>query len=329
MNYSFHSVYSPRHFLVIKLYIVLLLYIINSQFFIDFIIFVDYSLKHLEFNMNLKKWLFLCTLGWVVLVSCSDPYSYTPPESSGPGIPRPTILIEPHDVTVNGKNIVRINSTVDDGIIYYTTDGSTPSILSSTRYYSDVGIPVEDTVTIKAIVAKDGKKSPAATRAFYKLEDAPRLLVHWNSLEINSSYPYVYYVENSIENDPAKMNQYDEVIVPSVRSVSGIRYTVVVGKNGYINSVLSKDVYTSPLPTISDAVPYLDYTKVVFVSLPSGDSGKYTTNGTDPSPSNGKSFSGGPLTTYHSFLSKDNPTIKAVGASTGKLSSEIVSRQFR
>ena len=150
----------------------------------------------------------------LVLVSCSDPYSYTPPESSGPGIPRPTILIEPHDVTVNGKNIVRINSTVDDGIIYYTTNGSTPSILSSTRYYSDVGIPVEDTVTIKAIVAKDGKKSPVATRVFYKLKDEPRLLVHWNSLEINSSYPYVYYVENSIENDPAKMNQYDEVIVP-------------------------------------------------------------------------------------------------------------------
>lgn len=276
--------------------------------------------------MSLKRLLLVfCVVSCLVLVSCMES-SYVEPPAGIPRLATPTIWIEKHDITVNGKNIVRISSSTDGAEIYYTTNGVTPS-KHSTMYYADAGIPVDDTVTIKAIVLKDGNKSSVETKWFHKVDDKPKLVVDWNTLKIESSATYIYYAEDSTEKNPKEMVPCTSVtiITPSVKSVSGINYTVVAGENGYINSVLEKNVMQSKLPSISDPEEIYDPAKRQIRLTAEGSSARYTVDGTNPTPSIGEYFSG--LAGYLYYYNTPQ-TIKIISFETGKFCSEIVSRNF-
>lgn len=277
--------------------------------------------------MSLKRLLLVfCVVSCLVLVSCMESSYKEPP----PGIPRlrtPTIWIEEHDITVNGKNIVRISSSVEGAEIYYTTDERIPSEYS-TLYYADAGIPVNDKTCVRAIVVKEGyRDSEFAQKWFYKV-DKPGLVVNSKDLKIISTATHVYYAEDSTEKDPKDMvlSSSGAIIVPSLKSESGINYTVVVGENGFINSVLEKSVRQAKRPTISDSIPVIgnSYQKQILLNS-NGDYASFTTNGTDPSRSNGKSFSG-PY--FYKYFYTDTPKVKVISFASGVFSSDIVSRDF-
>lgn len=280
--------------------------------------------------MSLKRLLLVfCVVSCLVLVSCMESSYVEPP----PGIPRlrtPTIWIEEHDITVNGKNIVRISSSVEGAEIYYSTDmlnNITPN-KNSTLYYADAGIPVNDKTRVRAVVVKEGyRDSEFAQKWFYKV-DKPGLVVNSKDLKIISTATHVYYAEDSTEKDPKEMalSSPGAIIVPSLKSESGINYTVVVGENGFINSVLEKSVRQAKRPTISDSIPVIgnSYQKQILLNS-NGDYASFTTNGTDPSRSNGKSFSG---LYFYKYFYTDTPKVKVISFASGVLSSDIVSRDF-
>lgn len=67
---------------------------------------------------------------------------------------------------VNGiKRIVSLTSTTTDGVIYYTTDGTTPTA-SSNKYDAATGIEISDTTTINAVTIANGATSEVYTQTF-------------------------------------------------------------------------------------------------------------------------------------------------------------------
>lgn len=70
-------------------------------------------------------------------------------------LPQATHYYNPYQVTVSG-----------DGIIYYTTDGSTPT-LSSSSAINSVQILIDHNKEIKAFVANSGTTSPVISKKYY------------------------------------------------------------------------------------------------------------------------------------------------------------------
>ena len=78
-------------------------------------------------------------------------------------------VIAPSGGTFTDSQTVTITCATEDASIYYTTDGSTPSVLS-TLY--NAPITLTETTTLKAIAAKDGMaESTVATATFTKRTD--------------------------------------------------------------------------------------------------------------------------------------------------------------
>ena len=71
-------------------------------------------------------------------------------------VPSPTI-------TYNTNNLIEMETVLDGASIYYTTDGTAPSVINGRRYQNPFD-PADDVTEIKAIViASDGEKSNVAT----------------------------------------------------------------------------------------------------------------------------------------------------------------------
>jgi hypothetical protein len=71
-------------------------------------------------------------------------------------IPSPTI-------TYNTSNLIEMATELDGASIYYTTDGTVPSVINGRRYQNPFD-PADDVTEIKAIViSSDGEKSNVAT----------------------------------------------------------------------------------------------------------------------------------------------------------------------
>ena len=71
-------------------------------------------------------------------------------------VPSPTI-------TYNTNNLIEMETVLDGASIYYTTDGTIPSVINGRRYQNPFD-PADDVTEIKAIViSSDGEKSNVAT----------------------------------------------------------------------------------------------------------------------------------------------------------------------
>ena len=71
-------------------------------------------------------------------------------------VPSPTI-------TYNTNNLIEMETVLDGASIYYTTDGTAPSVINGRRYQNPFD-PADDVTEIKAIViSSDGEKSNVAT----------------------------------------------------------------------------------------------------------------------------------------------------------------------
>lgn len=250
----------------------------------------------------------------------------TPSGDTDPGsstdtfISLPSIRIENHDITVEGKNVVKIESAIEGAEIYYTLDGTNPSI-SNGSLYAEPGILVDDSVMVKAVMIKDGESSSVSSKSFSKIVFLD-FQVRDTTIKINSSYSNIYYVEGSDENDPQDMISYTEEFEPSEKSVFGVSYTVVTGQDGFINAVSKEAAYTAKPPYVLE--PYLITGTLYTVVLVSNASyARFTMDGTDPSRSEGVLMSGTKEVSYPAYF-RPHPIIKLIGFEAGKLCSEIV-----
>lgn len=73
-------------------------------------------------------------------------------------------VFSPNGGLINAATQVTIHSDTEGAAIYYTTDGTTPSVTNGTLYSS--AITVAATTTIKAIAIKDGDSSAVTTVTF-------------------------------------------------------------------------------------------------------------------------------------------------------------------
>lgn len=64
-----------------------------------------------------------------------------------------------------GKGLVTIKGA-EGSVVYYTTDGTTPTTSSETNGKSSVDVEVTETTTIKAIAVKGGKESEMVSKEF-------------------------------------------------------------------------------------------------------------------------------------------------------------------
>ena len=129
--------------------------------------------------------------------------------------------------TYNDTQNVTISTTTKDATIYYTTDGTDPTVESSV--YSDA-IPVSETTTIKAIATKDGYTSSDIATAAYTIK-----LINVNPKNIGSNY----FVKVT---DVADLEDGDAVLIvsqtPSLRTMST---TQNPNNRGYIAVTATND----------------------------------------------------------------------------------------
>ena len=97
-------------------------------------------------------------------VLASADLELTVPEYTAPAPPADPDFSIPEG-TYSGPQTVKITTATDGAEIYYTTDGTVPSV-NSTKYDPNTGITVTQTVTIMAIVVKDGVSSAVITMIY-------------------------------------------------------------------------------------------------------------------------------------------------------------------
>lgn len=271
-----------------------------------------------------------------LLIACEDVVPFQPADaantsevtsedsegttSSSFSVSAPIIRIEDHTVTIDGKNVIKIESSLHGSEIYYTLDSSLPSSTNG-LIYTDPGILVNATTTVRAIAVKDGQISSIVSKTFSKIVFLD-FHVNDSTIEINSTYPNIYYAENSTETNPRNMTKYLTEFIPSEKSVSGIPYTVVTGKDGFINATYQETVFTAKAPYVVEQ--YLVSGTLITVRLVSNAPyARFTMDGTDPSNTAGSLFSGNKVISYPYYY-LPHPVIKMIGIETGKLCSDII-----
>jgi len=215
--------------------------------------------------------------------------------------------------------------------IYYTTDGSTPT--SSSTQYIGTSIDVTRNQTLKAIVYKSGYLTSSVSQADYAFKlDAPTFSplpgAYSDSQVVTINSVAGSQVRYTLDNSTP--TQTTGTLINSGESTSSITSTstlkAITYKTGWTSSDVSSGVYTINAPA---ATPTFNpnggtHTNSVTVNLncttPSSTI-RYTTDGSDPSRTEG--------TIYSSALTlTSTTTVKAVCYASGYSTSFIATQTF-
>ncbi len=167
------------------------------------------------------------------------------------------VSVYPPVITLGAKNMVTITCPTEGAAIYYTTNGTTPSI-SSTVYNAPFAI--SGTTTVKAVAIKDGNSSDITTKElapntvkslaeFLALASASPVTVDAPLTAVYQQGNYLYVVENNTPlllysaNMPSYKN--GDVIPAGVTGTYNLRYN---------NPQMSVDVSTLGTATAGTAV---------------------------------------------------------------------------
>ena len=229
-----------------------------------------------------------------------------------------TPAFSPAPGTYTSVQSVTLSDATAGAVIYYTTNGSTPTTASAV-YTS--AIPVNATTTIQAIAVAPGYNNSAVASGVYTINltaAAPILS------PVPGTYTSVQSVTLSDATSGAVIHYTLDGTVPTITSPT---YTSAIAVNatttiqaiavatGYSNSAVAGGLYTINLPNA--AAPTFNpapgtYTSIQSVTLADATPGAvihYTTNGTVPSATS---------TTYSSPLSVSaTTTIQAIAVAAG------------
>jgi len=233
--------------------------------------------------------------------------------------------------TFSGSTDVTISCTTIGATIIYTTDGSTPSSSHGTFYSS--AIHLTSTTTIKAIALVDGMIDSVVASGTFTQQTQVSTPVH-NPL--TSSYDYSLDVTLSCATPGAIIVYTTDGSTPT--ATHGAFYSAPIHltetttikafayKPDLIDSTVSSETYTRreevATPTFSpDGGVYIESVNVTMSCTTSGAEIRYTTNGSDPTPTTG--------TVYTVPLALTaTTTVKAMAWKPGAIDSSIRSATF-
>ena len=223
---------------------------------------------------------------------------------------------------------VSITDATSGAIIYYTTNGTTPTT-SSTQYTGP--ITVSSTETLKAMAAATGDTNSAVASAAYTItpvvstptfSPAAGSYTSTQSVSITdaTSGATIYYTTNGTTPTTSSTQYTGPITVSSTETLEAM-----AAATGDTNSAVASAAYTiTPVvstPTFSPAAG--SYTSTQLVSISDATSGAtiyYTTNGTTPTTSSTQYT--GPITV------SSTETLEAMAAATGDTNSAVASAAY-
>ena len=230
----------------------------------------------------------------------------------------------------NASQTLTISSSTIGASIRYTTDGSNPSQTNGTLYSSS--FVVSSTSTVKAITYKNGNLDSDISTSEYIIQlpyvatpvFSPEAGTYDTPKSITISSPTtgasIKYTTDGSTPSPTNGTAYNSAIsISTNQTLKAIAY-----KFDMNNSVVVSGVYSikcaipvySPVPGNYDASQ-----SITISSSTSGASIRYTTDGSDPSQTNGTLYST-PFTVASSSI------VKAIAYKTGNLNSDIFIGQY-
>lgn len=217
-------------------------------------------------------------------------------------------------------------STITDGaVIYYTTDGSTPTTAS--RRFTDMGIEITRTMTIKAIAVKSGLEASDVYSGTFTITAAPPTV----NLAAGKTYEGTQYVDLNTNTSNGTIYYTTNGSVPTRTALNTYTGTIVVDKTMVITAITYATGMTTSAPvtfryTIKNAKPTASTASGSVVAPNSSISLNYDTTGTLYYTTNGST-----PTTYASATTfkytgpitiTANTTIKAIVIKTGCTNSD-------
>jgi len=245
------------------------------------------------------------------------------------------LLANPTFTPVNGtvfstSQQVSIECATGGASIYYTTDGSTPTI-SSTKYISSFTITA--TTTIKAIAVKTGytnsnitnvtysKMEKVANPTFTPTNGATFLTSQQVSITCATAGTTIYYTTNGTQPTTSSTKYIAPFIITATTTIQAI-----AAKTGYTNSDITNVTYSKmekvANPTfIPTNGTVFSTSQQVSISCITADAAiYYTTNGTLPTISSTKYIA--------PFTITATTTIQAVAVKTDMANSEVLSSKL-
>ncbi len=219
---------------------------------------------------------------------------------------------------------VTITDATSGAVIYYTTDGTTPTT-KSTQYTE--AIAVSETETIKAIAAATGYANSAVASATYTIVAATPVLSpkagrykSSQSVTITDTTPgaVIYYTTDGT-TPTTKSTQYVTAITVSTDET----IEAIAVATGYSNSAVAKAIYTivAATPVFSPkAGKYTTSQSVTITDTTSGAVIYYTTDKTTPTTKS---------TQYTGAITVSaTETIKAIAVATGYANSAVATAVY-
>lgn len=230
----------------------------------------------------------------------------------------------------SGAQTLTLTSATAGATIYYTTDGSEPTVEST---YTTGELVVSSTATVKAIAVKSGMEPSSVTQASYTIiildpvetptfsPDAGEVYEECVEVTLSSSTEgaIIYYTLDGSEPTKASNRYTGSLTITENTTIKA--YAV---KDGAPDSATATGVFevTPYLPTFS--VEAGTYNKEFTVSLSSSTAGAtiyYTTDGNNPTRTSN---------IYTGEISiAQNTTVKAFAAKTGMTDSAIASVTYK
>ena len=275
------------------------------------------------------RWEYSVTTG--ALIPRVDPLTIgAVDQSSGSVGAAATPIFNPGSGTYSSAQKVTISSTTPGAAIYYTTDGSTPTVNS--QQYS-VPITVSNSETISAIAVASGYSNSAQGSATYVITLGQVATPIFNpgagtyttgqtvTISDTTAGATIYYTTNGTTPTASSAVYSGPITVAMTETLEAIAVV-----NDYSNSAVATAAYIINLPQA--AAPIFNpgagtYTTAQTVTISDTTAGAtiyYTTNGTTPTSSS--KVYGGPITVATS------ETVEAIAAASGFNNSAIGSAAY-
>jgi hypothetical protein len=181
--------------------------------------------------------------------------------------------------------------------IYYTTDGSTPTI-ASTLYAA--AVPIDNSTVLQALAVNDGGPSPIATASFTFLSPAPVFNptpgtytnITMQSVTISDvASATIYYTTDGTTPTTASTQYTSAISLP----IGTTTLQAIAVESGFPASAVTSGLYTIiNVPQVAAPVfsPVIGTSTVTITSATSGAVIRYTTDGSTPTETNGTVYSG-------------------------------------
>lgn len=271
------------------------------------------------------------------LLGCakSDAPGGDPGDGFGNGTSQQVVMptFDPAGGAYTSGQTVTIATTTEGASIRYTVDGSVPSSTASTEYTG--AVPVSATTTIKAIAYKDGMSDSTVAEATYTFALAAVAAPTFDPAGTTfTSTPQTVTISTTTNGATIKYTTDASDPVTSTTATEGTSVSVsdattikaYAYKTGMADSAVADATYTFAIvgvvstPTFNPTGTFRTAQNVTISTITSGATIKYTTDGNDPSSTNG--------TVGTSVYVKDTLTIKAYAYKSGDTDSNIKSAPY-